>query len=115
MLRATNNKGFSLTFENGFTISVQFGYGNYCDNGHHPDGFGFSKRQEVTMCSNAEIAIWDADGQWYVFYDGDTVMGYCSANDIAEWIDKVSKFPADYISMKNDADLNALESQSYEG
>lgn len=115
MLRATNNKGFSLTFENGFTISVQFGYGNYCDNGHHPDGFEFSKKQDVTQSSNAEIAIWDADGEWYVFLNGDTVMGYCSANDVAEWIDKVSKLPSDYISMKNDADLNALESQSYEG
>jgi hypothetical protein len=30
--KSTENKGFQMTFENGWTISVQFGYGNYCDN-----------------------------------------------------------------------------------
>jgi len=91
MIRSTSNKGFSLTFENGWTISVQFGYGNYCDNKHHPDGWDFSKKQEVTQSSDAEIAIWDANGEWYNF-DSDTVKGYCSANEVAEWITKVSKF-----------------------
>ena len=91
MIRSTSNKGFSLTFENGWTISVQFGYGNYCDNKHHPDGWDFSKKQEVTQSSDAEIAIWDANGEWYNF-GSDTVKGYCSANEVAEWIEKVSKF-----------------------
>ena len=31
MLVSTLNKGFQLTFENGLTISVQFGSGNYCE------------------------------------------------------------------------------------
>lgn len=91
MFTSTSNKGFSLTFENGWTISVQFGYGNYCDNNRHPDGWDFSKKQEVTQSSDAEIAIWDADGEWYNF-GSDTVKGYCSANEVAEWITKVSKF-----------------------
>lgn len=29
---STLRKGFHLTFENGLTASVQWGYGNYCDN-----------------------------------------------------------------------------------
>lgn len=28
----TQGKGFGITFPNGWGISVQFGYGNYCDN-----------------------------------------------------------------------------------
>lgn len=28
----SRGKGFHITFENGYTISVQFGPGNYCDN-----------------------------------------------------------------------------------
>jgi len=32
MLKSTENKGFHLTFQNGYTISVQFGRGNYCMN-----------------------------------------------------------------------------------
>ena len=91
MFKSTSNKGFQLTFENGWTISVQFGYGNYCDNNRHPDGWDFSKKQEVTQSSDAEIAIWDANGEWYNFGSG-TVKGYCSAIEVAEWIAKVSKF-----------------------
>jgi hypothetical protein len=33
--KSTNNKGFQMTFENGWTISVQFGYGNYCSHRNH--------------------------------------------------------------------------------
>jgi hypothetical protein len=88
---STNNKGFQMTFENGWTISVQFGYGNYCQNQHHPNGFYFSKNQDVTSSEDAEIAIWDNEENWYNF-GSDTVKGYCSTNEVAEWIDKVSKF-----------------------
>ena len=88
---SNNNKGFSMVFENGWTISVQFGYGNYCQNNHHPNGFYFSKNQDVTTSEDAEIAIWDNEGNWYNF-GLDTVKGYCSTNEVAEWIDKVSKF-----------------------
>ena len=28
---STHNKGFRMTFENGFSISVQWGPGNYCE------------------------------------------------------------------------------------
>ena len=88
--KSTRNKGFQMTFENGWTISVQFGYGNYCDNSRHPEGWNFSKKQEVTESSDAEIAIWGADGEWYNF-GSDTVKGYCSADEVATWI----KFTAD--------------------
>ena len=33
---STMRKGFRITFENGLTVSVQWGAGNYCDN-HFPD------------------------------------------------------------------------------
>lgn len=91
MFKSTYNKGFSMKFDNGWTISVQFGYGNYCDNNNHPEGWYFSKNQEVTECSNAEIAIWDANDEWYNF-GSDTVKGWCSANEVGEWIEKVRNF-----------------------
>jgi len=89
--RSTSNKGFSMTFENGWTISVQFGYGNECDNHHHPDGWDFAKKQEITESTDAEIAMWDKYGNWYDF-GSDTVNGHCSPNEVAEWINKCSKF-----------------------
>ena len=78
-----------MTFENGWTISVQWGYGNYCDNNtYYVSDFENTKDLESTT---AEIAMWDKDGKWFDF-GNDTVKGYCSANEVAEWIDKCSKF-----------------------
>lgn len=31
MFRITRGKGFHVSFPNGYTVSVQFGPGNYCD------------------------------------------------------------------------------------
>ena len=50
MLKATQNKGFSLTFENNLTISVQFGYGNYCENRNYG-------RIDSVMQSDAAAAL----------------------------------------------------------
>ena len=91
MISSTNNKGFRMTFENGWTISVQFGYGNYCDNNRHPEGFNFSTKQDIVNSSNAEIAIWDKDGEWFDF-GGDIVKGYCTADEVASWIEKVKNY-----------------------
>lgn len=92
MFKSTSNKGFQMTFENGWTISVQFGYGNYCDNRCHPGGWHFEKKQEVTQSPNAEIAIWNDKSPDFYNFGSDTVKGYCSANEVAEWIDKVKQW-----------------------
>ena len=74
------NKGFQLTFENGNTISVMFGVGNYCSNRNKLDienGF--------MVADTAEIAIWDNESQWHNF-GGDTVNGYINSNEVAKWV-----------------------------
>ena len=83
--------GFSITFNNGWTISVQFGYGNYCENGRHPDGYNFYKGKDKITSSDAEIAIWNKEGDWYNF-GTDSVKGYCTPDEVAEWIEKVKSF-----------------------
>lgn len=67
--------GFTMTFDNGNTISVQFGSGNYCTNRQE------SKSETVT----AEIAIWDKNDVWYTF-ESDQVKGYCNSDEVAKWI-----------------------------
>lgn len=67
--------GFQITFENGNTISVQFGWGNYCEN----------RDESKPTCVDAEIAIWNSDNKWYDF-GSDTVQGWCTPNEVAEWI-----------------------------
>ena len=90
-IQIKQNSGFNLKFENGWTISILINYGSYSDNKNHPGGIYFADKLDVVGSNTAEIAIWDINGKWYNF-DYDTVKGYCSPNEIAEWIDKVSKF-----------------------
>ena len=59
---STENKGFQITFSNGYTISCQFGASNYCANyGRHldPDYQYLEEMQKrIHTCENCEIAIW---------------------------------------------------------
>ena len=52
---STMRKGFHMTFENGLTVSVQWGAGNYCDN-HFPDDMDFSCSKDA-QSDTAEVAV----------------------------------------------------------
>lgn len=88
MLKITQAKGFQLTFENGLTISVQFGKGNYCENRNF-FVTGTDREKEYISSKDAEIAIWNKEGNWYDF-GSDTVNGWVNSNDVAKWIYAVS-------------------------
>lgn len=77
----TNGKGIQFTFANGWTISIMFGYGNYCDNRDK-----YLPQINGTVCPNAEIAIWDNNGKWHKFKNGDTVYGFLNTDEVAKWI-----------------------------
>jgi len=63
MFKAFEDKGFQISFDNGFEVSVMFGKGNYCNNRYTKNG----------DCENAEIAIFHDSGHT-VYADG--VGGY---------------------------------------
>jgi len=109
MLKSTQNKGFSLTFENGLTISVQFGTGNYCERRDYSSPYKSEmlNGQDIIESQNAEIAIWDKDNNWFDF-GSDTVKGWVSANEIAEWIEKISKAESDFISKQIGLKVNTM-------
>jgi|TARA_R110000824_G_scaffold325177_1_gene512104 hypothetical protein len=92
MFASSHNKGFSITFENGNTVSVQWGPGNYCDPEHemgrnaHPQA---PSRTQVWKSATAEVAAWNADGDWHNF-ECDQVDGWQSADDVAKFISFVS-------------------------
>lgn len=73
-----NNKGFHLTFENGMTISVRIGESSYS---HRIE----SAKPDLSESFNSEIAIWNKEGEWFNF-GYDDVKGYCSPDEIADWI-----------------------------
>ena len=78
----TSGKGFHVTFANGWTVSVQFGGGNYCE--HHDCEIGRNDQCSLGegTCGNvgsrnAEVAVWGPDGGM-IDLGGDTVRGWQS-------------------------------------
>lgn len=84
MFSTTESKGFHITFENGWTVSVQFGRGNYCEN------YNFEEYGSAPPSQNAEIAAWGPNGECHYFDNGDNVMGYQSPEQVLSFMNKVS-------------------------
>ena len=91
--KSCENKGFQITFENGWTISVQFGKGNYCDRRSFDENSWKPEADEIVESANAECAVWDADGNWMEF-DFDQVIGYQTPDQVAALIARVAAFRA---------------------
>lgn len=87
VFKAENNEwhhGFQMTFANGCTISVVFGKGTYSDQGQ----------------TTAEVAAWNAigdwmtwnDGHWTVYPDGENdVMTHKTPDEVAMLISELVK------------------------
>lgn len=88
MFTSCQNKGFQMKFENGLTISVQFGTGNYCERRSYSHPYNSEMSEEIIQSENAEIAIWDESNVWFNF-GSDTVAGFASTDDVADWILRV--------------------------
>ena len=90
MFKVMSNKGFHMTFDNGFTISVQFGKGNYCGSRHIEDNGTFEAwENKIWQSPDAEIAVLHNEsllsiGQY------DQVIGWVSADSVAKAIHIVS-------------------------
>ena len=93
MFRSTQNRGFSMTFNNGLTISVQFGTGNYCERRSNSARYMSEMDGDnngITSSSTAEIAIWHKDSDKWFDFGRDQVKGWCDTNEVAIWIERVS-------------------------
>jgi hypothetical protein len=94
MFKITRGKGFHMTFDNGWTVSVQWGAGNYCDHysTHLRTGEDYD-RADRDVGSNgsmtAEIAAWDKDGTWFDF-GHDQVHGYVPADDVLAFMTMIA-------------------------
>lgn len=78
MFRINDNKGFQVKFDNGYTVSVQFGPGNYGSNYNADFMSNMGKPQNA---GTAETALLDPDGN-FVPYKDDDVQGYQSPADV---------------------------------
>ena len=76
------SKGFHISFENGWTVSVQFGPGNYCDNYDRKRGVEDAKCGREGS-STAECAVFDPDGNMVEYEDWeDTVSNRSKPSEV---------------------------------
>ena len=80
------NKGFRMTFGNGFSISVQWGVGNYCEKKESGQWDESTKYAEWDS-NSAEIAVFDKDGEFITITNyPDVVAGWLSSDTVAKCI-----------------------------
>jgi len=90
--RITRGKGFHIGFDNGYTVSVQFGPANYCS--HYDREIG---RDELKCgeegSPDAECAIFGPDGNLlqHRSFDGDTVEGYMTPLGVLKLLNWAAK------------------------
>jgi hypothetical protein len=92
MFKITSGKGFHVTFANGWTVSVQFGPGNYCANR------GWEIGRDDEACGkrgsfDAEIAAWPKGGEMFDF-GGDTVKGWVTPDELLAFMNEIAAKPA---------------------
>lgn len=92
----TDKGHFWLTFENGYTISVFNGYGSYSENHFKSDLSILMIPKEKTVDSkDCEVAVMYKDEMFctdrFIDCDGNDVIGYISADELADLIIKVKE------------------------
>lgn len=100
--RITGGKGFHITFENGWTVSVQWGPGNYCDN-HYSDFHNIidaSVKAGAEGSTTAECAVWKSGGGpmdmvQYPEWEGDTVSNRSTPAEVLELLNWAASQPAE--------------------
>lgn len=93
----SGNKGFQLTFENGYTISVQWGPMNYCEKrDYSPHAYDMPMKALVWQSKDAEVAAWrDKSAPWLKLGQGDDVIGHLTTNQVLTLMVKIAALPSD--------------------
>lgn len=101
-LQITAGKGLRLTFDNGYSLSIQIGPGNYCDN--YGADIGKWCRTKASECmfesATAEIAVFKGD-EWcnpnppFDVLEGThtDVDRYVPINDVLDRINAIRALP----------------------
>ncbi len=85
MFNITGGKGFHMTFANGYTVSVQFGHGNYCTNRYGNDG---------DKSANAEVAAWSAYvGERVKLGENHDVVGWQTPDQVLAIMTRIANLP----------------------
>lgn len=94
--RITSHRGFQFMFENGWTVSVQFGPGNYCEHHHRSFADPEPKATDDWRSKDAEVAVWHDRAEGFLKIDDfDTVVGWLDPEKVAALLNTVAELSAD--------------------
>jgi hypothetical protein len=101
MITSCRNSGFHILFSNGWTASVQWGPGNYCDNSFVSDRlmmpFAKGEYQREWASKTAECWAWvkedDKSPSDCVNFPDGGPLSYQKPEEVVHFLDFVSKFP----------------------
>lgn len=87
--KITRGKGIHITFQNGYTVSVQWGFGNYCRNGGNLVLIDDNPKRPYEMnleSPDAEVAVWKTFGEFIDLpqFGIDQVGGWKSPEEVLE-------------------------------
>jgi hypothetical protein len=90
MFKITNASGFHIRFNNGYSVSVQFGPMAYADN--HNKGYDEQAEQAAGKrgSSTAECAVVKPDGNLAYWWGGEAVRGYCTPEEMLALMNEVA-------------------------
>jgi hypothetical protein len=84
MFHTISNKGFQVTFANGWKVSVMFGGGNYCQNRFE----NVDHREPIFQSDDAEVAVFTPDDEFSTDFpgcpEGDQVLGWINSETMLE-------------------------------
>ena len=90
MFQSVCNKGFTLSFTNGWTVSVQWGPGNYCEKRSVSD-YEAPSKVSTWGSTTAEVAAWDKNKAWHNFaVDDEMVKGWMTTNEVLDFINMIA-------------------------
>lgn len=96
MFTITRGQGFWMDLPNGWTVSVQWGIGNYCQVGRSSHDSDAPMKSGDWSSTTAEIASWRTNARdtevWYDF-GGDTVRGHQTTGEVMEFINMIADLP----------------------
>ena len=91
MFTLNNGSGFSVELDNGWTVSVQWGSGNYGSNRHKKLELTYSFNSRL-VARTVEVRAWNGETDWK-FPDGEEVRGYCKPEEVLRFMEAVSQLP----------------------
>jgi hypothetical protein len=100
-MRITDGKGVHFTLDNGLTISIQIGRGNYCQNYDFPS-YEIGSKNPLPASETAEIAVWANDDAMIDIQD-ECIKAYVPVDSVLRYVEFLRSLPSDL--EKNEVEL----------